>query len=158
MPTGEGNVASERFDRTLPASRRLAAALSRLDVHRRYVEQRSPLGIAHARLLWLLSDGRPRTLREIGDALRLEQSTVNRQVNGALKDGLLRRVAVPGAPARVLEPTASGTEAFESVTANALAAYAGGLAALGEEADVFLELLERFVAAYGDAMRTDGSD
>ena len=70
---------------------RLAAALHHLDLSRRVVEQRADIGVADMRLLWLLSDDRARTLREIADDLTLEQSTVNRQVNAALAAGLLRR-------------------------------------------------------------------
>ena len=140
-------------DPDAPAERRVASLLFRLDLHRRLAEHRSPLGTADGRLLWLLSDGRPRTLREIADALRLEQSTVNRQVNGALAAGLLRRFTEPGRSARLIEPTPEGADAYERATDQALGAYADGLAVLGDEASEFLELLERFTAAYGEAVR-----
>ncbi|NEE04564.1 MarR family winged helix-turn-helix transcriptional regulator [Phytoactinopolyspora halotolerans] len=138
----------------LTSGRALAGLLIRLDVHRRLVESRSPLGIADARLLWLLADRGPRTLREIADALGLEQSTVNRQVNGALKEGLVRRIDEPGRPARLIEPTEDGLSALEAATSMVLGTYEAGLAALGDQ-DVtqFLELLERFVEAYGEAVR-----
>ncbi|MFD6137837.1 MarR family winged helix-turn-helix transcriptional regulator, partial [Isoptericola sp. NPDC060257] len=100
----------------LTDDRRVAGLLFRLDLHRRLAEHRSPLGTADGRLLWLLSDGRPRTLREIAEALRLEQSTVNRQVNGALAAGLLRRFTAPGRSARLLEPTEEGLARFEEAT------------------------------------------
>ena len=61
--------------------------------------QRAALGTrghADQRLLWMFSDGRPRTLREIAEELGLEQSTVNRQANAALKAGLLDRSRQPG--------------------------------------------------------------
>jgi DNA-binding MarR family transcriptional regulator len=154
VPSGTlSSVTSPQPDTPLARDRRVAAALTRLDVHRRYAEHHSPLGVADGRLLWLLSDGRPRTLREIGDALRLEQSTVNRQVNAALHAGLVRRIAEPGRSARLLEPTPAGLEAFEAATAKALGAYAVGLGALGPDTDAFLDLLDRFVAAYGEALR-----
>ncbi|MFD6178715.1 MULTISPECIES: MarR family winged helix-turn-helix transcriptional regulator [unclassified Isoptericola] len=136
----------------LPTDRRVASLLVRLDVNRRTAEHRSELGTADGRLLWLLSDGRPRTLREIADALRLEQSTVNRQVNAALAAGYLRRFTEAGRPARLIEPTAEGLDAFERATSRALGAYADGLAVLGDEAGTFLDLLERFTAAYGEAV------
>ncbi|MGW8564898.1 MarR family winged helix-turn-helix transcriptional regulator [Isoptericola sp. NPDC055881] len=139
--------------RPLGDDRRAAGLLVQLEVHRRMAEHRSSLGVADGRLLWLLSDGRPRTLREIGDALRLEQSTVNRQVNGALAAGLLRRIAEPGRSARLVEPTDEGLTAYESATATALGEFEAGLAALGAEAGTFLDLLDRFVDAYGDAVR-----
>ena len=138
--------------------RALASLLYRLDLHRRLAEHRSPLGTADGRLLWLLSTRGPRTLREISDALGLEQSTVNRQVNAAIDAGLLRRFAEAGRPARLIEPTAEGVGAFEDATALALGAYDDALAALGDqEAVVFLDLLEEFVTAYGAAVRTDAA-
>ncbi|MFI2104431.1 MarR family winged helix-turn-helix transcriptional regulator [Isoptericola sp. NPDC019693] len=137
----------------LTPERRVAGLLFRLDLHRRLAEHRSPLGTADGRLLWLLSDGRPRTLREIAEALRLEQSTVNRQVNGALAAGLLHRFTEPGRPARLHAPTEEGVALFERATDQALAAYGDGLAALGDDAGMFLDLLDRFAAAYGGAVR-----
>ncbi len=137
----------------LTPDRRVAGLLFRLDLHRRLAEQRSPLGTADGRLLWLLSDGRPRTLREISDALRLEQSTVNRQVNAALAAGLLHRSTAPGRSARLHEPTEEGRARFEEATSLALGAYADGLAALGDDAASFLDQLERFAHAYGEAVR-----
>ncbi|SKC60436.1 MarR family winged helix-turn-helix transcriptional regulator [Krasilnikoviella flava] len=137
----------------LAPDRRIAALLARLDVHRRLAEHRSVIGVADGRLLWLLSDGRPRTLREIADSLRLEQSTVNRQVNGALAAGLLRRFTEPGRSARLVEPTAEGLALFETATGQALGAYSDGLAVLGDDVETFLELLGRFADAYGDAVR-----
>jgi len=142
-----------RSEGELSDDRRVAGLLFRLDLHRRLAEHRSPLGTADGRLLWLLSDGRPRTLREVAEALRLEQSTVNRQVNGALAAGLLRRFTTPGRSARLLEPTEEGLARFEEATGQALGAYADGLAVLGADAGAFLDQLERFADAYGDAVR-----
>ena len=146
------SVTSPHHDQPVTADRRVAGLLVRLEVHRRTAEHRSPVGSADGRLLWLLSDGAPRTLREIADALRLEQSTVNRQVNSALAAGLLRRFTEPGRPARLIEPTPEGLAAFDAATSTALGAYADGLAALGDDAGAFLDLLDRFVDAYGDAV------
>ncbi|TQL66919.1 DNA-binding MarR family transcriptional regulator [Nocardioides albertanoniae] len=133
--------------------RRVASLLWRLEVHRRLAEDRSALNQSDGRLLWFLSDGRPRTLREIADGLNLEQSTVNRQVNAALSAGHLRRFAEPGLPARLIEPTEEGLALYEAASARALGAYADGLAALGDDSDEFLDLLETFVGAYGEAVR-----
>lgn len=143
-------------DAALPPGRRAASLLTRLDVARRRSEQDSPIGVADARLLWLLSDGEARSLREIAEALGLEQSTVNRQVNGALANGLLRRMEEPGQSAKLIGPTEQGVEAFEAVTAHALGAYESALGVLGEEeAEVFLDLLTRFVSAYSETVGSD---
>ncbi len=63
-------------------------------------------------ILLVLSDGRARTLRELTDELDLEQSTVNRQVNAAIKLGYLERFDVEGSTSRLIRPTGSGRAAF----------------------------------------------
>ncbi len=64
-------------------------------------------------ILWQLSDGRGRTLRELTEDLELEQSTVNRQVNAAIKRGYVERYEVPGQVSRMHRPTEEGRRAFE---------------------------------------------
>ena len=70
----------------------LVVATARLERGRRAVEGRARLGTADLRLIWLLVEDGPRTMREISEELGLEQSTVNRQVNSALKAGYLERI------------------------------------------------------------------
>ena len=72
-------------------SRRLASMFWKLDRLRHKQEQTMSLTSASIRILWLLSDGTPRSLKEISHQLRLEQSTANRQVNDALSHGLVER-------------------------------------------------------------------
>jgi DNA-binding MarR family transcriptional regulator len=64
------------------------------------------------RVLWLLTEGPPRTLKELADELQLDQSTVNRQVNAAIKRGLVERYAVAASPSRLLRPTPAGSAAY----------------------------------------------
>lgn len=131
----------------------LASLLVRLDVHRRLAEHHAPLRPAEGRLLWLLSDRGPCTLREIGEHLRLEQSTVNRQVNGALSAGLVRRTAQEGRPAKLFEPTDAGMAAYGVVISMVFGACEAALARL-EDVDTaeFLSVFERLVDAYGEAV------
>ncbi len=63
-------------------------------------------------ILWVLSDGRPRTLRQLTEELELEQSTVNRQVNAAIKHGYLERFEVEDSLSKLIRPTDAGREAF----------------------------------------------
>ncbi|NMO00026.1 winged helix-turn-helix transcriptional regulator [Gordonia sp. TBRC 11910] len=63
-------------------------------------------------ILLVLSDGRSRTLRELSLELELEQSTINRQVNAAIKRGYLERYDVPGQVSRLIRPTVLGAQAF----------------------------------------------
>ncbi len=91
----------------------LGGELLRLQRRRTSVYDGVVLDNSAFRLLWLLSDGTPRTLRQLADGLDLEQSTVNRQVNAALAAGYLERYAVPGSPSKLIRPSVAGDEAFE---------------------------------------------
>lgn len=133
-----------------PPERRLAAVLSRLDRQRHVLESTMRLGTADLRLLWLFTDGRPRTLKEIAVELRLEQSTVNRQVNAAMSSGLLVRRRRPGGAAYEFDRTADGRRVFEQDTGISLGAYAAALDAMGgDDAEAFLVLAESFLGHYG---------
>lgn len=140
-------------DATRPPERELARLLLLLDRERHLSEPAGPLHAAEIRLLWLLGDGRPRTLREIAEALEREQSTVNRQVNAALRDGLVRRFTVAGESAARCEPTALGRRRFDESVAHVLDVYRVALGDLGDDARQFVTLLGRFVAGYGRAVR-----
>lgn len=130
-------------------SRAFAGILSRFDRDRRHQENRMALGPADLRMLWLLSDERPRTLREISDELHLEQSTVNRQVNAAVGEGLVERSRPPGSPAYLFSRTARGFDAFEADVEVSLGAYREALDALGaEDSATLLRLFAQFTEAY----------
>lgn len=96
-----------------PVYRDLVEELLRMS--RRKTTQFADAKLEHSAftILWTLSDGTPRTLRELSDELDLEQSTVNRQVNAAIKLGFLERFDVEGELSRRLRPTAAGIAAFE---------------------------------------------
>lgn len=130
--------------------RRLAGMFWKLDRYRRDHEQAMSLGTADLRILWLFSDNVPRTLKEVAHELGLEQSTVNRQVNAAVSEGLLERNREPGASAYRFVRTAAGRDAFEADLAISLGGYENALEAMGEEdATAFLRLLDRYLGAYG---------
>jgi DNA-binding MarR family transcriptional regulator len=135
---------------------RLAAALARLDRAQRAVEAGAELGVADGRLLWLFSDRRPRTLRQVSEDLGLEQSTVNRQVNAALSAGLLRRFREPGGTAYLVEATEDGLARFDRNLERHLGLMDTALAALPESRRAaFPGLLATFVEAYGAAAAAD---
>ena len=92
--------------------RELGDELMRLSRRRSQAYPGSVLDTSAFRLLWLLTEGPPRTLRELADELQLDQSTVNRQVNAAIKHGLVERYAVPDSPSRLLRPTEAGRAAY----------------------------------------------
>lgn len=129
-----------------PPERRLASALTRLDKERRALEGAQRLGTADLRLLWLLADDRARTLREIADELGLEQSTVNRQVNAALRVGLLERTRRAEGSAYEFTRTTHGKQTFDEVSDISMGAYATALHELGEaDTELLVALLRRFL-------------
>lgn len=71
------------------------------------------LEVSAFKLLWVLSDGRPRTLRELADELDLELSTINRQVNAAVRSGLLERFSVPGSLSKPVRRTPEGERRYD---------------------------------------------
>lgn len=90
----------------------LADELLRFSKRRHAVIEGTELESSAFKLLWVLSDDRPRTLRELAEELGLDLSTINRQVNGAVKAGLLERFTVPGSPSRPVRPTAEGRRQY----------------------------------------------
>ncbi|MCD9153489.1 MarR family winged helix-turn-helix transcriptional regulator [Aeromicrobium duanguangcaii] len=127
------------------------AAIARIERGRRAADS---LRFTHAdqRLLWMFSDGKPRTLREIADELGLEQSTVNRQVNSALKAGRLRRSREPGQTAWQFLATDEALAEFVRDLQDHLALLEQGLQAVPEdERSRFLEHLGAFATAYNEA-------
>ena len=108
MPTSESSSSED-----LAGVSALGGELLRLQRRRTSVYDGVVLDNSAFRLLWLLSDSSPRTLRQLAEGLDLEQSTVNRQVNAALAAGYLERYAVPGSPSKLIRPSTAGDEAFE---------------------------------------------
>ena len=86
----------------------LGDQLLRMQRRRRHVYEGAVLENSAFRLLWVLDDGEPRTLRQLAADLDLEQSTVNRQVNAAIAAGWLERFEVEGSASRLVRPTTPG--------------------------------------------------
>lgn len=91
-------------------------------------------------------------MRQVAEALHLEQSTVNRQANAAVRRGLVERIDHTGHGARALQATGDGRDMFETELARIMAIFAAGLDALPEDArDDFVRNLGIFAVAYTDA-------
>ena len=90
----------------------LGDQLLRMQRRRRHVYEGVVLENSAFRLLWVLDDGEPRTLRQLAVDLDLEQSTVNRQVNAAIDAGWLERYDVAGSASRLVRPTEAGVTAY----------------------------------------------
>lgn len=144
-------MGSEPVEHPLPPDQEVARQFLRMERLHHTMRAHGTMHAADVRLLWLLTSAPPLTLREIADTLHLEQSTVNRQVNAAIRNGLLHRFD-DGRAAKVVTPTAHGREIFRTDTAVAQRVYRAALAALGEDADTFVELLRRFSIASEDAV------
>ena len=139
-------------------ARLLASYLASLDLQRRALETQLQLSTSELRILWLFSDGQRRTLREIAESLRLEQSTVNRQVNAAHASGLLGRSRPEGGNAYVFFSTRMGVEAFEKDLVTSLGAYEGALQKLGpDDAAAFLQTMRRFLEVYPETLEGPGA-
>jgi DNA-binding MarR family transcriptional regulator len=137
----------------LERGRRISSVFTRLERSRRLHEATMALGVADLRILWLFTDGRPRTLREVAAEIGLEQSTVNRQVNNAVSEGLLERSPEKQGAAFTFRSTPAGREAFDHDAAISLGAFEAAFATMGRERSAqLLELMEEFLAAYQGAV------
>lgn len=133
------------------AATRAIAVLNRA---RHTSEQKSDLGTAEARLLWVINDGEPHTLRDISEQLGLEQSTVNRQVNAAIKAGLLDRHRSPEG-VYLLSATSEGAERFDRNLDQHMTRINRALDSIpATERDRFCAQLTEFAAAYDEAVNT----
>lgn len=133
----------------------LGDQLLRLQRRRRHVYDGTVLENSAFRLLWVLADGEPRTLRRLATDLDLEQSTVNRQVNAAIAAGWLERFEVAGSASRLVRPTAAGSEAYRHDGLVRATAIRAALDALGpERAAVLVELLADLNDAWDAAVVT----
>ncbi|GAA1725192.1 MarR family winged helix-turn-helix transcriptional regulator [Aeromicrobium alkaliterrae] len=127
--------------------------IATLERAQRSAEDTAEIRVADRRLLWLLSDGTPRTMREIADGLGLEQSTVNRQVNAALGHGLVARADPDAQHARPLVVTDEGRELFSRSFDRHLGYVRAALAAVpADRRATFLDDFVAFVDAYGTAV------
>lgn len=141
------------------AARRLATALARLEGLRRHQRRFADLGEADMRLLWLLRESGPQTLSQIGAALGLERSTVNRQVNAAAAAGLLIKERVPGSSALRVSVSGDGLAAFERGARAAVTSIGEVLSDIGaSDAQQLIALTERFVAALSRRAEPDRTD
>ncbi|MFT4042971.1 MAG: MarR family transcriptional regulator [Gordonia sp. (in: high G+C Gram-positive bacteria)] len=107
-------------------------------------------------LLWILSDGTPRTLRQLADATHLEQSTVNRQVNAAIKHGYLERFVMQGAVSGLIRPTDKGRSVLEHDALLCVRRLESALSDMaGGTPEVLLAQLHAFNEAYDRAIASE---
>lgn len=141
-----GKPGSPRSEQSLLTD--LAGELMRASRRRHANVADTVLDMSAFKLLWILADDRPRTLREIADELNLELSTINRQVNAAVRAGLLERFSVPDGPSRPVRATAEGKRLYEHDSAVHADLYRSVLAEMGADA---ARDLARGLRAFNDA-------
>lgn len=103
-PTGPPPVSDETL-------RRLHTELVRLG-RRRATPQSALLDASAYKILWLVVEHGPHTLRGLASYLQLDQSTINRQVHAVIAHGFVERYDDPDASGRLIRATEAGAEAY----------------------------------------------
>lgn len=117
------------------------------------------LEVSAFRLLWVLADGTPRTLRQLSETLGLEQSTINRQVNAAIAAGHLERLERGEGASRPVRPTEQGARLYAHDAELRAGALRAALARLGQaDADRLVALLTAFNDAWDAALDEAGAE
>jgi DNA-binding MarR family transcriptional regulator len=146
-----GEVVPHRLEAQLRA---LGDELMRIGGRRSTHYPGSRLEVSAFRLLWVLTEGTPQTLRDLADRLQLDPSTVTRQVNAAIQHGLVERYAVPDSAARLLRPTEAGRAAYLHDAALRADAMGAALDDLGPDRVVrMIEDLRAFNDALDESLR-----
>lgn len=127
--------------------------LVRLGRRRVFNPEGAILELSAFRLLWLVVEHGPRSMREIEEGLQLEQSTVSRQVNAAVKHGLVRRTTAPDQHHRLVEATDEGRRAYEHDSELRAVAYRTALTELGaRHVEELVASLRAFNDVFDDAL------
>jgi DNA-binding MarR family transcriptional regulator len=96
-------------DETLTALRH---ELMRLGRRRATHSSATTLDGSAFKILWLVIEHGPHTLRGLAESLHLDQSTINRQVHTAVGHGYVERYDDPDSPAMLVRETAAGEAAY----------------------------------------------
>jgi DNA-binding MarR family transcriptional regulator len=114
------------------------------------------------KILWLVVDSGPQTLRSLAEHLQLEQSTINRQVHAAIDRGLAERYHESRSAALLVRATRDGEAAYrhdaqvravglraivETIGEERAACLAADLAALNDAIDQAVDPLPAPAAA-----------
>ena len=105
------------------------------------------------KILWLVIEHGPHTLRGLAEYLHLDQSTINRQVHTAVGHGYVERYDDPESPAMLVRATAAGEAAYRSESEVRAAGLRAIVDTLGEQVAADLAAgLGRFNDAIDDAV------
>jgi DNA-binding MarR family transcriptional regulator len=109
------------------------------------------------KILWLLVESGPSTLKEIAEQLQLEQSTINRQVHAAIDRGLVERFPSEERTALLVRATPDGEEAYRHDAGLRATVMREALAELGvDAADRLVADLRRLNDAFDRAQANAG--
>jgi DNA-binding MarR family transcriptional regulator len=98
-------------DDTLTALRH---ELMRLGRRRETSTSATGLDASAFKILWLVVEHGPHTLRGLAEYLQLEQSTINRQVHAAEGHGWVERYDDPDSPAMLVRATEAGEAGYRA--------------------------------------------
>lgn len=101
------------------------------------------------RILWAVAEHGPLSMRELEHELQVEQSTVSRQVKGAVSRGLVELELAPGRRERLVRLTPEGIDAYRRDGALRLEIFRETLASLGRDR---VESLVRDLGELNDAI------
>jgi DNA-binding MarR family transcriptional regulator len=140
--------------------RALGAEVMRLTRRRATAYPGSLLDDSAFRLLLVLVEEGPRSLRDLSEELQLEQSTISRQVGSAVGHGLVERY---GDAPRLVRATNAGREAYLHDGRLRGEVWSRAIAELGEERGADLvaalhELNEALDRAHAAVRASAGSD
>jgi DNA-binding MarR family transcriptional regulator len=136
----------------------LSGELIRLGRRRDTADPSMRLDGSAFKILWLIVEHGPQTLRSLAEYLQLEQSTINRQVHAVIDRGFAERYADPSSAGMLIKATRAGQVAYrhdsqirsgglrkivDSLGQRAAADLAEGLAALNDAIDHAIEQAQR---------------
>ncbi len=98
-------------DETLAALRHQLMRLGRL---RETSQTATGVDASAFKILWVVVEHGPHTLRGLAEQLQLEQSTINRQVHAAEGHGLLERREDPAASGLLVQATEAGEATYRA--------------------------------------------
>ena len=102
---------SQVSEETLTA---LSHELVRLGRRRAMSSSDTILDASAYKILWLVVEHGPHTLRGLAEYLGLDQSTINRQVRAVVDHGYVDRHDDPDSPAMLIRATPAGVAAYRS--------------------------------------------
>ena len=144
-----------------PVLQAMGAELMRMARRSTRVHPGAVVDLSAFKILWLLTETGPMSMKRLAGELLLDQSTVSRQVKAAIDHGLIERFDDKQTSSRQLRPTARGVETYAREAGLRAAVIREALETMGvHRASLFVAELAAFNdaldAAYARAGAEDG--